>query len=152
MPPESYFTSAAVCRRGHVATSDLNRRAHGEWLQHCTVCGAEVLSWCPHCGTRIKGRHIAPAVGATYVPPEFCDFCGGPFPWVGREGRIYELENRLLATEGLDPAIAGRLRDWLDALAAMGPDDYGSAKEVELWQRIRASAPTLWENLGATEH
>jgi hypothetical protein len=70
----------------------------------------------------------------------------------GGGGRIYELENRLLATEGLDPAIARSLRDWLNALAVMGPDDYGGAKEVELWQRIRAAAPTLWENLGAPEH
>jgi hypothetical protein len=151
MPSESYFTSAAVCRRGHVATSDLNRRAHGEWLQHCTVCGAEVLSWCPHCGTRIKGRHIAPAVGATYLPPDFCDFCGAPFPWVGREGRIYELENRLLASEDLDPTVALDLRECLKALAAMDPDDFGGEKEVELWQRIRTAAPTLYENLGMTE-
>ncbi len=152
MSSDSYYTSAAVCRRGHVATSDLNRRAQGEWLQYCTACGAEILSWCPTCGTRIKGHHIVPAVGGKYVPPDFCDFCGAPFPWVGRQGRIYELENRLLAGENVDPAIELELRECLKALATMDPEDLGSEKEVKLWQRIRAASPTLWEKLGVTEH
>jgi hypothetical protein len=152
MPSESYYTSAAVCRRGHVATDDLNRRAHGEWLQHCATCGAEILSWCPGCGTRIKGRHIAPAVGSTYVPPEFCDFCGAPFPWVGRQGRIYALENRLVGDAHLDPAIDRDVRDCLKALAALDPADLGSERDVQLWQRIREVAPALWEALGVEEH
>ena len=154
MSSSSYFTSAAVCRRGHVATIDLDRRAQGELLLRCTTCGAEILTWCPKCGTRIKGRHIPTgvAVAGKYVPPDFCDFCGAPFPWVGRRGRIYELENLLLAGENLDPAIELDLRECLKALATMDPEDLGSEKEVKLWQRIRAAAPTLWEKLGVTEY
>jgi hypothetical protein len=46
----------------------------------------------------IRGRYYVPGVigvGHEYHPPDFCEDCGAPFPWLSRQGRIYHHENML---------------------------------------------------------
>jgi hypothetical protein len=142
---QSYYTSAAICRRGHVETTMTER---SEVLPRCARCGAEILTSCPECGHRIRGHHMVPGVinlGAKYQRPDFCDACSNPFPWASRQGRIYELMN-LLDGEDLDPASALEVREQLEALAEPEMDEKEAARR---WQRVKERAPGLWEKSGA---
>lgn len=142
----SYYTEAAVCRRGHVETTVIDNLA--TLAKRCPECGAPVLTACSACDTRIRGDLIVPEVitfAEDYKPPDFCDQCGAPFPWVSRQGRIYELMN-LLDHEDLDPATELEVREQLEALTQPDlPDDEAARR----WERVRAKAPTLWERSGA---
>jgi hypothetical protein len=139
----SRYKPAAVCRRGHVES--INTETRTEIAPRCAECGAEILTGCPSCGGRIRGHFSVPGVigfGGSFEPPRFCDFCGAPFPWLDRQGRIYELEN-LLTRENLDPADELTVKEQLEALA--NPDlDEEEAKRR--WQRVKRLAPGLWES------
>jgi hypothetical protein len=97
-----------------------------------------VLTHCPACNFRIRGYHYIPnVVHGHYTKPDFCDNCGAAFPWVGRQARIYELQNRL-DDENLDPATELVVREQLDALI---DPDLDEADQVKRWQRIKNAAP-----------
>lgn len=135
----SMYTVAAVCKRGHALTEDISRISPGK---RCSQCGAVVLTACVACGSPIRGELIVPgvvAIGFEYVPPDFCDDCGAPFPWVGRQGRIHELEN-LLDEEHLDPADELAVREQLRALAA---NDLDEDEQARRWRRVKKLAPGL---------
>ena len=80
-----------------------------------------------------------------YTVPDFCDFCSAPFPWVSRQGRIYELMN-LLDEQELDPATELDVREQLEALANPGLDE---AEAKHRWTRVKEAAPALWGTSGA---
>jgi hypothetical protein len=144
-PERSEYKPAAVCRRGHVQSRDLTV---GEVGERCSKCGAKVLTGCPKCGKRIRGRYEVPGVvslGGKYTPPNFCDSCGHPFPWLDRQGRIFELEN-LLDDEDLDEATELAVREQLRALAS---PDLDETEERQRWERVKRNAPGLWEKSGA---
>lgn len=139
------YSRAAVCKRGHVLTRDISRISPGK---RCTECGAAVLTGCPACNAPLQGELEVPgvvAVGFQYSPPDFCHDCGSPFPWVGRQGRIYELEN-LLDAEDLDPADELAVREHLRALASEGLDE---AEQTRRWKRVKKLAPGLLQKGGA---
>lgn len=141
----SKYKPAAICKRGHVQTQDLTL---GEVGERCPECGAHVLTECPACATRIRGHYDIPGVvsfGDHYEPPRFCDSCGAPFPWLDRQGRIYELEN-LLDAEELDAAAELAVREQLRALANADLDEDDERKR---WERVKRLAPGLWEKSGA---
>jgi hypothetical protein len=99
-----------------------------------------LLSTCASCGERIRGVLLTPGVinlGQTYTPPPFCDKCGSPHPWAGRQARIYELQN-LLDEEGLDSATELAVREQLDALVDPDLDEREQAKR---WKRIKSAVP-----------
>jgi hypothetical protein len=139
------YSSAAVCKRGHVQTSDVN---YGAFDQRCPRCGGRVLTACTSCQQRIRGTYVSRGGfggGGSYEPPDFCDRCAAPFPWVSRQGRIYELEN-LLDDEDLDPADELAAREQLQALVS---PDLAEEDERKRWERVRKAAPGLWEKAGA---
>jgi len=103
-----------------------------------------VIIACETCGYRIRGDYFAPGVIAVshYKPPDFCDKCGAAHPWVSRQGRIYELQNRL-EEEKLDPADELVVREQLEALAGQDLDEDEQRKK---WARVKKLAPQLWES------
>jgi hypothetical protein len=115
--------------------------------ERCTKCGAEVLTACPRCDFRIRGDYFVEGFfGGEEAPrPNFCDKCGEAFPWVDRQGRIYELQNRL-DDEHLDPADELLVREQLEALMSADIDD---EEAVRRWRKIKDLAPGLWEKSGA---
>jgi hypothetical protein len=139
--PLGSYQPAAICRRGHVQTSDIQFGGYGE---RCTRCGAEVILKCDACGTRIRGDYYVPGAigGSGYKPPDFCDHCGAAHPWVSRQGRIYELQNRL-DNEELDPADQLMAREQLEALLSSDLDD---DEQRRRWSRVKKLAPQLWES------
>lgn len=135
-PPAFGHLPAAVCRRGHVRDSGLRR---GESVEPvCPRCGVSVLVACMSCGHRIRGRFEEYAViGAKFDPPAFCDSCGAPHPWAGRQAMIYQLEN-LLDDEDLDGASQLEARDQLERLRVGGLDEQ---EDVKVWTRLKELAP-----------
>lgn len=105
-----------------------------------------MLTGCESCNGGIRGVEIDPEIlvfGAEPgPPPRFCEDCGTPFPWLDREGRIYELQN-LLDRENLDAAAALTVREQLDAL--LDPD-LTEEEQRRRWERVRSLAPGLWES------
>src|SRR5262249_4393588 len=55
--------------------------------KRCAKCGAATLTACKACQHDIPGQyHVAGVVKAWTAPrPEFCEHCGEPFPWAGKE-------------------------------------------------------------------
>ncbi len=96
----------------------------------------------------IRGHYLVEGVigfSSDYEPPQFCADCGTPFPWVGRQGRIYELMNRL-DEEQLDAATELAVREQLEALTS---HDLDEDEELRRWERIRKLAPEFWAKAGA---
>jgi len=140
---KSYYESAAICRRGHVVTTDTSDS--GEIAARCSKCGAEVLTSCPNCGHRLRGFHVIPGViHGDYERPNFCDNCGAPHPWVGREERLYELENIMERDEALDEATKMWLRERIEALHNI--DTMDTRAQRAAWQEIKDHAKPLWDN------
>ena len=67
------------------------------------------------------------------------DHCSAPFPWVSRQGRIYELMN-LLEEEELDAATELDVREQLEALRNPKLDEKRGGAAVEARQGCRARA------------
>ena len=136
----SQYMPAAVCRRGHTIAQDATSHPPSS---HCKRCGAVVLTACPGCGQMIHGYYRIPGVfySQTYEPPKFCHACGSPYPWAGRQERIYQLQN-LLDEEQLDEADALIVREQLEALLNADLDEKEQAKR---WKRIMAAAPGFLE-------
>jgi hypothetical protein len=138
------YRSAAVCERGHVITGGIY--PGDDIATYCPKCGSRVYVACASCGERIRGRPEGVS-GGKYTPPDFCDRCGVPQPWLSREGRIYLLENRLNA-DGLDGAIRLRLQEQLSYLRN---PDLTEEEELKAWERIRDLAPRAWEKSGVQQ-
>ncbi len=132
------YDSAAVCRRGHVFTAHAERAA--EIATRCVKCGAAILTECPSCGNRIRGQPSN--LHGAYRPPEFCDDCGTPFPWVTRQGHIYQLQN-LLDEADLDSATRLAVHEELDALAEA---DLPEEEQRKRWERVKELAPAFWDS------
>jgi hypothetical protein len=84
-------------------------------------------------------------VGYEYSPPDFCEDCGAPFPWLSRQGRIYLLEN-MLDEEALDGANRLEVQEQLEALTN---PDLEEAEQERRWRRVKTLAPGFWEKSGA---
>jgi hypothetical protein len=145
----SGYKPAAICRRGHVASTDIHwspERASNR----CGACGAEILRACPNpeCGRPIRGDYYVPGVigaGSEYTAPDFCEDCGHPFPWLSRQGRIYLLQD-MLDREEIDPAARLEAQEQLEALTN---PDLDENEQRRRWERFKRAAPELWESSGA---
>ena len=149
-----YYLSAAVCSRGHTASSNVpteNMPAPSPFSQElqavpaerfCTVCGTQILTACSNCNKRIRGIVTGPgimAVPAAYKPPDFCDHCGVPHPWATRQARLWRIEN-LLETNGLSGTEQLILREKFEELAN---SDLTEDQQVEKWKVVRRIVPDV---------
>ena len=132
---EEGYRPAAVCRRGHVAASDLTE-APDAATTRCSRCGAEVLTNCAKCGHRIRGEEYRAGYVGWYTKPEFCDSCGAPHPWLSRQGRIFVLQNML---DELDLDEADRL-NVQEELATLSGADLPDEEQQERLDPLRLSA------------
>src|SRR4051812_28983400 len=133
----SSFMQAAICARGHVITSNVSGRS--EVPNRCPQCRADVLRTCPGCEYRLQGYELIPGVlHGSYARPSFCDRCGAAFPWIGRQERLYELENIMEREPGLDEATKLWLREQMRALSQIDAMDEKAQREA--WGRIKDHA------------
>ena len=63
-----------------------------------------------------------------------------PFPWLTRQGHIYQLQNLLDETD-LDPATRLEVREQLEALSK---PDVSDDEQRERWTKVKQLAPGLW--------
>lgn len=85
----SGYRPAAICRRGHVASTDIQLSPELASTK-CGTCGAKILPACPECNNSIRGRYYVPGVlgvGYEYSPPDFFEDCGAPFPLAQPSGQ-----------------------------------------------------------------
>lgn len=119
-----------VCPSGHAITEPLG--------DYCPEHGARLFEVCRDCNTPWP---LLGGVGIyrTY-PGDFCVGCGRPGAWISREQRLDWIGDRLLE-ESLDEAKALELREMLQRLKSMAPDDDRAAS---VWRTIHAWAPRSW--------
>jgi hypothetical protein len=133
----------AICPNGHIAAFDDPDELYAPVAERatpaCPRCGRTILLTCPTCDVPIRARYSGP--GGLVEPSDFCDQCGDPFPWVGRQGLIYELEKRLEEDE-LDDPTRRAVHDELEGLRQARP---GSEEEVARFQAIKRLAPRAWD-------
>jgi hypothetical protein len=133
--------AALMCSRGHVVTYRATDEPPEDSLGYCASCGAPVLGRCPSCRIRIRGLDFVPGhMNITYELPKFCDSCGEPFPWAGRQERFYQLQN-ILDQQDIDPTDRLLVQEDLRRLRESA--DMELAQEVEIWKKIRARAPGM---------
>jgi hypothetical protein len=82
----SWHDTMQVCVNGHQITSMATSNPEYQ-KKRCPKCGAPTLTTCPKCATTIPGYHHTPGVvDLGVVPvPSFCENCGEPYPWTGKE-------------------------------------------------------------------
>ncbi len=133
------YGQASVCRRGHVASSDL--RITQPSGPRCVTCGAELITHCPSCRRPIRGEYFAAGVLTSHVwsPNDFCDQCGSALPWASWQARVWALENLLDGAE-LEEAARLRVQKLLEEVASEG-EDFDVDREKKVWGRIKALWP-----------
>jgi hypothetical protein len=113
------YSIAAVCLRGHVATSAIKYHDPGGF---CSDCGAPIIKECPSCHAAIRGHYDVPGVidlRSQYEPPAFCFQCGKPFPWTAdKVSAAKELADEL---EGISTDDRSKLKSAIDDVTSGGP-------------------------------
>ncbi len=108
--------------------------------KYCPEHGSPIFTNCPNC------EAIWGVISADLDPYEewgakFCARCAHPGPWLPRHERIAWLKDRL-HEQNLDQAESLKLREVLDKLAEMDPNDKGA---LVGWDHLKKAAPGLWE-------
>jgi hypothetical protein len=77
------YKTAAVCVRGHIGTSNLEYKPDLA-ANFCKECGGQIITACPSCQTPIRGVYTVRGTSRSfgYTPPNYCEDCGQPFPWI----------------------------------------------------------------------
>jgi hypothetical protein len=102
----------------------------------CPTHGSPLFDVCPSCGELWR---IIRKGDAGRGPQDFCSMCGHPGQWISRRDRVQWLKDRL--DDDLDEATALELRELLDRLAQMDPND---ARATAAWEKLKHTAPKLW--------
>src|SRR2546426_7918430 len=79
----SSYDVAQICRNGHVI-NDLSASQPEHNSPRCAKCGAETITACPKCETKIRGYYHVLNVVCLLGPgpaPAFCPQCDTEYPW-----------------------------------------------------------------------
>lgn len=139
---EDSYGAAAVCRRGHVRSSDLRLSTPGKGM-NCEECGAPILQRCPTCNARILGELFVQGVltVSSWTPNDFCDQCAAPMPWAAWRSRVWHVANQAgkMTTDGRAQL---RVEELFGELAARGLE-LDLDEEVTTWAVILDLVPSL---------
>lgn len=82
----SWYDTMQVCENGHVITSMAKKYPQHQAIR-CSKCGAATMMACKKCSTPIPGYYHVPGVFGDddTQRPDFCQNCGEPYPWTGKE-------------------------------------------------------------------
>jgi hypothetical protein len=137
---EPGYYSAAICRRGHVETPQIELCRDGV-PERCDTCGALILAACPNCRRPIRGAPTG-VLGYPYTPPDFCRACASPFLWASDRAIVYHIENQLDEEPGLSEADRRALAKQLSALR----DDQADApRRAAALTFFKKTAPHVWD-------
>ena len=96
-----------VCVNGHPITDSYEGNPQLR-QDRCTECGAETITACPSCGTRIRGDYkVEGIVSMTGIsdPNEFCHDCGEPYPWQDDSSAFSDVTKSVLDDELVEEAV-----------------------------------------------
>lgn len=82
----SWYDTMQVCENGHLIT-DMASKYPQHKKARCPQCGAATITACKNCNAPIPGHYHVPDGISVYTAPrpDFCQNCGEPFPWTGKE-------------------------------------------------------------------
>lgn len=135
--------SASICLRGHYDNTLLEGR-DSTVRSFCSICGAPVITQCPDCGGRILGSYVG-VLSANFRPRDFCNDCGGPYPWADRDAHIAQLRNLLEFEPGLDNAERLEL---IEQIAVLSKPDVDEKTRIKAGEKIKQLAPRGWAMAG----
>ena len=140
-----FFKTAQVCQNGHLRNSDTSTHAAKNEI-FCSICGAEVISACPHCGSQLRGAyymnkpiysgtmcnvseerkfssHISGykdvKISNTVDVPAYCHNCGKPYPWT--EATLQTAEHIIDMLDELTPDQKKQLVDFIPDIIVETP-------------------------------
>jgi hypothetical protein len=122
-----------VCRNGHNITSMLESEP-SRGKAFCPDCGGGTLSACPSCSKSIPGNDWdAGFVTLSELrPPNFCQYCGAPFPWTAE--RLAVADEMISDLDRLNAEDRGKLSQ--DLTSDTGRTELG----VSRFRKIAAKA------------
>ena len=135
------YDVAQVCLNGHV----INRRFKGRPARnakYCADCGAKAITNCQECNEEIRGELINTsgfgfATGYTPPPPNYCDECGKPYPWM--QSKIESLQE-WLDSSSLDEDVKTALSDGIAHIMRDTPEtEVECAKFARLISKVKSS-------------
>ncbi len=124
-----YYMNAAICKNGHVDTSDTSSGVSGKF---CKICGAEIINKCPQCGVEIQGDYRTTGVvmlGFAYAPPSYCHNCGKPYPWT--LARIEAAKMLIEDMDELSDEEKQRMSESVDKIISDSPYTEVSANRIK---------------------
>lgn len=106
-----------VCLKGHVF-NDSYKKSPSFNKNFCDKCGSKTIIQCPKCNEEIPGKmHFERSVtfSLTKTAPEFCQFCGNPYPWTSKK-RDKKEKNHKQTQYKYDVALsfAGENREYVE--------------------------------------
>lgn len=140
-----FFKIAQVCQNGHLRNSDTSTHAAKNEI-FCSICGAKVISACPHCGSQLRGAyymnkpiysgtmcnvlegrklssHISGykdvKISNTVDVPAYCHNCGKPYPWT--EATLQTAEHIIDMLDELTPDQKKQLVDFIPDIIVETP-------------------------------
>jgi hypothetical protein len=123
------YDTALICLNGHMVCDALSRYPQF-YKKFCQKCGAQTISACPSCNTRIKGDYYVPGVFGFETPtPAFCDECGKPYPWTSEA--IHAAEDCAAEMDELDQSEKDLLKDSIPQIVSDTPATPLAAKRIK---------------------
>jgi len=140
-----FFKTAQVCENGHLRNSDTSTHS-AKNEDFCSICGAKVISACPHCGSQLRGAyymnkpiysgtmcnvlegrklssHISGykdvKISNTVDVPAYCHNCGKPYPWT--EATLQTAEHIIDMLDELTPDQKKQLVDFIPDIIVETP-------------------------------
>ena len=113
---------ALICVNGHVI-NDRSASQHEHNTPRCDKCGAETITECAKCKTKIRGYYHVPGVVSLMGPgpaPAFCPHCGTGYPWT--ESRLSAARELVRELDKLNENERGILSRSLDDLVRDTPN------------------------------
>lgn len=74
----------------------------------------------------------------------FCEQCGTPAAWLSRTELMDWIRNLLQTAGDIAPSTRLELREVLERLQGMEPDD---TRTIPGWERVKTAAPRVWETI-----
>jgi hypothetical protein len=116
------YDDAQICLNGHVInTYAASQPEHNS--PRCKNCGAQTITECPKCKTKIRGHFHIPGVVSFLgpePPPAFCFQCGEAYPWTA--ARLSAAREYVRELDRLDENEKGILSRSLDDLVRDTPN------------------------------
>ena len=118
---QSWRDTMQVCLNGHVINGGFRKYPENN-KDFCNSCGAKTITNCPKCDGAIPGelQDTGMALPFRSPAPDFCEYCGEKFPWVGKEEAKHRKEEAEKPIEALQRVfskfheIARKFRDRYD--------------------------------------